>query len=183
MEITPQPDVLVLISLEFDDFKTLRMASMTCKNWRKIYEKVLRKLVYRDTLPDFWDTVYFKITKLRFLHRNGDGSPGREPTVHIYDRWWKNTLEFKLHPVRNDKDYTVYESDACVILRLKTLRWRMSGCWATEKTEGTQIVPSDLNISMFQTGNEYKQPEDQFVIGSIGMDEGWACCCGIKLIP
>lgn len=197
-------DVVLPIMKFISNFNTLFAASQVCRLWRDVANEVIPKL-------PFDDDIYFKITKIRFLLEKDNSEfafrenyplfakmchkfSGKYPNfkVSIFDRWWKNSVTLPLVPVSEDDKYIIYESnDVPPTWKLKTLKWKVfCPVFTSNKSvdyvpvkENTQIVPDDLCWQWFQTGNKYKNDDEQVVIGSAGGWTAFHCCCAIRLLP
>ncbi|MCJ7638240.1 MAG: hypothetical protein MUO21_12185, partial [Nitrososphaeraceae archaeon] len=189
-------------------YDSLFYASQTCKLWRSVANEILPKFINSNYDID----ACFKITKIRFLLTKDtsefelkDNYPlfvkmchafiGRYPKfrVLIFDRRWKDCVSLAIKPVREDDSYIVYESEELPpAWRLRTLKWKIAcPLFSPNKpetqyvgaNENTQIVPDDLCYQWFKRGNEYKQDDEEVVIGSAGGWNSFKCCCAIKLLP
>lgn len=197
-------DVVLPIMKFISNFETLFMAAQVCRLWRDVAKQVLQKFPLDDN-------ICFKITKVRFLLEKDCTSfefrenyplfakmchafSGKYPNfkVAIFDRWWKNSVTLPLTPVSEDDEYIIYESNELPpSWKLKTLKWKIlcpvftssNSIGYTVANENTQIIPDDLCWQWFQTGNKYKNNDEQVVIGSAGGWRAFHCCCAIRLLP
>lgn len=120
-------------------------------------------------------------------------------SVQLYNNTKSSSVSLLLNCVSEDDDYYVYESQkvppAWRLAYLKyTIKWSEDGrnwqpFWnyitgdKKDKMETGYHYPSaDLSWQYFGTGNDYKQPGEQVVIGSTGGFCAFHCCCAVQLL-